>query len=239
MPLDVCVIVVDPALCFCRGFPPARTSHRPWRRYQDDDEDIYGNLPDLALHHDLDDYEGIYDDVYLEDDDELFEESSFNKPLKDILSKDDRDVIFAHIEKLLEIHEKFQAELQSACTSGKPKIGEVFVKYKKSLLLYGNYCSDMPKAQERLEEVCEMRAIDGKSKLKDLLEIPMKRFLNYPLSLRALFEQSGKQAEDKDKLEQGLEAMMPANTTLKDYGRLQKDGELNVKNHTDNKIRTR
>lgn len=27
------------------------------------------------------------------------------------------------------------------------------MKYKKSLLLYGNYCSDMPKAQERLEEV--------------------------------------------------------------------------------------
>lgn len=31
----------------------------------------------------------------------------------------------------------------------------------------------------------------------------------------------------------------PANTTLKDYGRLQKDGELKVKNHTDNKIRIR
>lgn len=57
------------------------------------------------------------------------------------------------MQKLLDVHEKFQAELQSACTSGKPKIGEVFVKYKKSLLLYGNYCSDMPKAQERLEEV--------------------------------------------------------------------------------------
>lgn len=31
----------------------------------------------------------------------------------------------------------------------------------------------------------------------------------------------------------------PANTALKDYGRLQKDGELKVKNHTDNKIRIR
>lgn len=308
------------------GFPPEQTSHRPSRRFQDDDEDIYGNLPDLALHHDLDDNEEIYDHVYQEDDDEIYEdlctrnrrESSiselpppvtkrdycikelhdteknyvdalsmihlkFNKPLKDIISKADRDVIFAHIEKLLEIHQKFQAELQSACISGKPKIGEVFVKYKKSLLLYGNYCSDMPKAQERLEEVtrknenirtqielCEQRANDGKFKLRDLLHVPMQRVLKYHLLLRELIKQSGKQAEDKDSLEQGLEAMMdlslyvnevkrdnetlqlieeiqssigdlqmPANTTLKDYGRLQKDGELKVKNHTDNKIRIR
>ncbi|XP_034300285.2 guanine nucleotide exchange factor VAV2 isoform X2 [Magallana gigas] len=315
------------------GFPPEQTSHRPPpRRYQDDDDDIYGNLPDLALHHDLDDNEEIYDHVYQEDDDEIYEdlcstrnrrESSiselpapvtkrdycikelhdteknyvdalrmihlkFSKPLKDIILKTDRDVIFAHIEKLLDVHEKFQAELQSACTSGKPKIGEVFVKYKKSLLLYGNYCSDMPKAQERLEEVtrrnenirtqietCERLANDGKFKLRDLLHVPMQRVLKYHLLLRELIKQSGKQAEDKDSLEQGLEAMMdlslyvnevkrdnetlqlieeiqssigdlqmylpktPANTTLKDYGRLQKDGELKVKNHTDNKIRIR
>lgn len=57
------------------------------------------------------------------------------------------------MQKLLEIHRKFQAELQEACINGTPKIGEVFVKYKKHLLVYGNYCSDMPKAQERLEEV--------------------------------------------------------------------------------------
>jgi hypothetical protein len=31
----------------------------------------------------------------------------------------------------------------------------------------------------------------------------------------------------------------PPNTTLKDYGRLQKDGELKVKNHVDNKTRVR
>lgn len=35
-------------------------------------------------HHDLDDYDGIYDDVYLQDDDELFEESSVR--LIDLLS---------------------------------------------------------------------------------------------------------------------------------------------------------
>ncbi|XP_065932641.1 guanine nucleotide exchange factor VAV2 isoform X3 [Magallana gigas] len=312
------------------GFPPEQTSHRPPpRRYQDDDDDIYGNLPDLALSHEMpDEYshvssqaedEKIYQDLCslkpshsqiselpapvtkrdycikeLHDTEKNYVDAlrmihlKFSKPLKDIILKTDRDVIFAHIEKLLDVHEKFQAELQSACTSGKPKIGEVFVKYKKSLLLYGNYCSDMPKAQERLEEVtrrnenirtqietCERLANDGKFKLRDLLHVPMQRVLKYHLLLRELIKQSGKQAEDKDSLEQGLEAMMdlslyvnevkrdnetlqlieeiqssigdlqmylpktPANTTLKDYGRLQKDGELKVKNHTDNKIRIR
>ncbi|XP_056010731.1 proto-oncogene vav-like isoform X7 [Ostrea edulis] len=315
------------------GFPPEQTAHRPSRRFNpDDEEDIYGNLPDLALRHDLDDNEEIYDHVYQEDDDEIYEdlctrrhrrESSvselpppvtkrdycvkelhdteknyvdalrmvqqhFIKPLKDIISSADREVIFAHIEKLLEIHKKFQSELQEACISGNPKIGDVFVKYKKSLLVYGNYCSDMPKAQERLEdvikkndqircqiEVCEKKANEGKFKLRDLLHVPMQRVLKYHLLLRELIKQSGKQADDKDTLEMGLEAMMdlslyvnevkrdnetlqlineiqnsigdlqmylpktPANTTLKDYGRLQKDGELKVKNHTDNKIRIR
>eukprot|EP00105_Crassostrea_gigas_P045453 XP_019929601.1 PREDICTED: guanine nucleotide exchange factor VAV2-like [Crassostrea gigas] len=313
------------------GFPPEQTSHRPPppRRYQDDDDDIYGNLPDLALSHEMpdeyshvssqDEEEKIYQDLCslkpshsqiselpapvtkrdycikeLHDTEKNYVDAlrmihlKFSKPLKDIILKTDRDVIFAHIEKLLDVHEKFQAELQSACTSGKPKIGEVFVKYKKSLLLYGNYCSDMPKAQERLEEVtrrnenirtqietCERLANDGKFKLRDLLHVPMQRVLKYHLLLRELIKQSGKQAEDKDSLEQGLEAMMdlslyvnevkrdnetlqlieeiqssigdlqmylpktPANTTLKDYGRLQKDGELKVKNHTDNKIRIR
>ncbi|XP_078325478.1 guanine nucleotide exchange factor VAV3-like isoform X4 [Crassostrea virginica] len=312
------------------GFPPEQNAQRPPRSRVniDDDEDIYGNLPDLALTHDLDDNEEIYDHVYQEDDDEIYEdlcstrrhrrESSiselpppvtkrdycvkelhdteknylealrmihmhFQKPLKDFIPQADREVIFAHIEKLLEIHRKFQAELQEACINGTPKIGEVFVKYKKHLLVYGNYCSDMPKAQERLEEVtrknelircqieaCEKKANDGKFKLRDLLHVPMQRVLKYHLLLRELIKQSGKQAEDKETLEMGLEAMMdlslyvnevkrdnetlqliqeiqnsigdlqmPQNTTLKDYGRLQKDGELKVKNHTDNKIRIR
>ncbi|XP_061164201.1 guanine nucleotide exchange factor VAV2-like isoform X3 [Saccostrea echinata] len=312
----------------CSGFPPEQTTpHRPSRRYNDDDEDIYGNLPDLALRHDLDDNEEIYDHVYQEDDDEIYEdlcrrrprrESSvselpppvtkrdfcikelhdteknyvealrmiqthFIKPLRDVIPAADRDIIFAHIEKLLEIHKKFQLELQEACVMGNKKIGEVFVKYKKSLLLYGNYCSDMPKAQEKLEDVlkrsenirtqieaCEKKANEGKFKLRDLLHVPMQRVLKYHLLLRELIKQSGKTAEDKDSLQQGLEAMMdlslyvnevkrdnetlqlineiqasigdlqmPANTTLKDYGRLQKDGELKVKNHTDNKVRIR
>ncbi|XP_062582313.1 guanine nucleotide exchange factor VAV2-like isoform X3 [Saccostrea cucullata] len=312
----------------CSGFPPEQTTpHRPSRRYTDEDEDIYGNLPDLALRHDLDDNEEIYDHVYQEDDDEIYEdlcrrrhrrESSvselpppvtkrdfcikelhdteknyvealrmiqthFIKPLRDVIPPADRDVIFAHIEKLLEIHKKFQLELQEACVMGNKKIGEVFVKYKKSLLLYGNYCSDMPKAQEKLEDVlkrsenirtqieaCEKKANEGKFKLRDLLHVPMQRVLKYHLLLRELIKQSGKTAEDKDSLQEGLEAMMdlslyvnevkrdnetlqliseiqasigdlqmPANTTLKDYGRLQKDGELKVKNHTDNRVRIR
>uniref|UniRef100_A0A8W8MAX7 Guanine nucleotide exchange factor VAV2 n=1 Tax=Magallana gigas TaxID=29159 RepID=A0A8W8MAX7_MAGGI len=204
----------------------------------------------------------------------------FNEGLRDVVLQADRDVIFSHIEKLLIIHQKFQAELQSPFTSG---IGEVFVKYKKSFLLYGNYCSDLQKAQERLKEItrrnknvrtgienCEQQSNPGKFKLRDLLYVPMQRVLKYHLLLSELFKHSEKEAKDKDSLKQGLEAMkdlslyinevkrdsetlqkidklqssirdlqMPANTTLKDYGRLQKEGELNVSSHTNNKIRSR
>ncbi|KAK3088015.1 hypothetical protein FSP39_013478 [Pinctada imbricata] len=310
------------------GFPDQAPPRPPRRTVTDDEEDIYGNLPDLALDHDLDDNEEIYDKVYQDDDDEIYEDlmstrrnkresrvselpppvtkrdhcvkelhdteknyvdaldmlqTHFIRPSRDAIPHADRDIIFAHIEKLLEVHKSFQSELQQACIYGQPPIGDTFVKYKKKLLLYGDYCSNMPHAQERLEEVtkksetirqhiesCEKKANDGKFRLRDLLHVPMQRVLKYHLLLRELIKSTDKNANDRDSLERGLEAMMdlslyvnevkrdnetlqliaeiqnsisdlemPAKTSLKDYGRLQKDGELRVKNHSDNKMRIR
>lgn len=36
---------------------------------------------------------------------------------------------------------------------GSPRLEDVFVKYKKELLIYGDYCSNLPKAQQRIDEV--------------------------------------------------------------------------------------
>ncbi|XP_033731899.1 protein vav-like isoform X2 [Pecten maximus] len=322
------------------GFPPNHRTHRapPLPVEDDDDEDIYGNLPRMALENDLDDNEEIYDKVYQDDDEEIYEDlcarrhkrgshpvtpselpppvtkldycvkeihdteknyadaltmlvQHFIKPLRDVIPAGDRDVIFAHIEKLLEIHKSLLVELQLACrqafstTAGSAShIAEVFIKWKSKLLIYGDYCSNLPKAQEKIDEIlkrnetmikaqietCEKRANEGKFKLRDLLHVPMQRVLKYHLLLRELMRQTSKNSEDIRTLEAGLEAMMdlslyvnevkrdnetllliseiqnsigdlqmPANTSLKDYGRLQKDGELKVRNHQDNKMKTR
>ena len=54
---------------------------------------------------------------------------------------------------MLEVHTGFHAELHRACTTDKPKIHEVFIKWKPKLLIYGEYCSNLPKAQEHIEEL--------------------------------------------------------------------------------------
>ena len=306
------------------GFP---TSHRQsTRRHVEEDDDIYGHLPEMAIENDLDDNEEIYDKVYQEEDEEIYEDlcsrkkresriselpppttkkdfcikelydteknyvdalrmmvQHFIKPLKDIIPADDRNVIFNHIEKMSKVHQAFQKEIQNAILLGNPRLEDVFVKYKKELLIYGDYCSNLPKAQERIDEVlkrseqirtqveaCEKRANEGKFRLRDLLHVPMQRVLKYHLLLRELIKSTEKGSEEKERLEKALEAMMdlslyvnevkrdnetlqliqeiqnsigdlqmPPNTTLKDYGRLQKDGELKVKNHVDNKTRVR
>ncbi|XP_021378620.1 guanine nucleotide exchange factor VAV2-like isoform X3 [Mizuhopecten yessoensis] len=336
----------DTAQSHYSGFPPNHRTHRapPLPVADDDDEDIYGNLPRMALENDLDDNEEIYDKVYQDDDEEIYEDlcarrhkrgshpvtspeqllpselpppvtkldycvkeihdteknyvdaltmlvQHFTKPLRDVIPATDRDVIFAHIEKMLEIHTALLVELQQACqvacsvaTGSGSKIAEVFIKWKSKLLVYGDYCSNLPKAQEKIDDIlkrndttvkaqvetCEKRANEGKFKLRDLLHVPMQRVLKYHLLLRELMRQTNKNSEDIRTLEAGLEAMMdlslyvnevkrdnetlsliaeiqnsigdlqmPAQTSLKDYGRLQKDGELRVRAHTENKTKTR
>lgn len=54
---------------------------------------------------------------------------------------------------MLELHTGFYSELHRACTVNKPKIHEVFIKWKTKFLIYGEYCSNLPKAQEHIEEL--------------------------------------------------------------------------------------
>ena len=60
---------------------------------------------------------------------------------------------------MLEVHKGFYSDLSQACandkrtTSEKPRIHEVFLKWKPHLLLYGDYCSNLPKAQETIEKL--------------------------------------------------------------------------------------
>ncbi|XP_021378653.1 guanine nucleotide exchange factor VAV2-like isoform X7 [Mizuhopecten yessoensis] len=324
----------DTAQSHYSGFPPNHRTHRapPLPVADDDDEDIYGNLPRMALDHDMPhdlehtdtgQDEKIYDDLCsinlnsisqpselpppvtkldycvkeIHDTEKNYVDAltmlvqHFTKPLRDVIPATDRDVIFAHIEKMLEIHTALLVELQQACqvacsvaTGSGSKIAEVFIKWKSKLLVYGDYCSNLPKAQEKIDDIlkrndttvkaqvetCEKRANEGKFKLRDLLHVPMQRVLKYHLLLRELMRQTNKNSEDIRTLEAGLEAMMdlslyvnevkrdnetlsliaeiqnsigdlqmPAQTSLKDYGRLQKDGELRVRAHTENKTKTR
>ncbi|KAH9514596.1 Guanine nucleotide exchange factor vav3, partial [Bulinus truncatus] len=306
---------------FC-GFPPD-SKHED----AEQDGDIYGNLHDLAIENDLEDQEDIYDTVYQEDDDKIYDdllkhrksslvsglfpmgepltkrdhcikelletEKNYNmalnmiiecfiKPLHNVLPSADRDIIFAHIQRLSEVHLELNDKLQKAVNGGPPRLADVFIQYKTKLLIYGDYCSNLPQAQERIDKICEneqlrlkvqeceRRANEGKFRLRDLLHVPMQRVLKYHLLMRELIKNTDKTSSEREGLEHALEAMqdlslyvnevkrdhesliliediqnsindlkMPPNTTLKDYGRFQKDGELKVMSHPDSRQRNR
>ncbi|CAH1785618.1 unnamed protein product [Owenia fusiformis] len=239
----------------------------------------------------------------------------FIKQLKNVLQPADREIIFCHIEDLATVHAGFYNDLNKACSmnsSSKMKISDCFIKWKKQFLIYGQFCANLPQAQEQIDTLtkkdeminqsvikCQKDANDGKFRLRDLLSVPMQRVLKYHLLLRELVKQTDKMHEDRQGLEKALEAMqdlslyvnevkrdhetiqttmeiqanivdlaldlslyinevkrdhetlqtimeiqnsifdlsMPVNTSLKDYGRLLKDGELRVKSHEDTRTR--
>ncbi|RUS77444.1 hypothetical protein EGW08_014797, partial [Elysia chlorotica] len=265
---------------------------------------------------DIEDQEDIYDTVYQEDEEKIYDDllrirrlsmptepqtkrdhcikelletennykvalfmiiEHFIHPLKTVLSNGDRDTIFAHIEQLYQVHKELYEKLNQSVRHGHPALPDVFIQFKSKLLVYGDFCSNLPKAQERIDKVCESemqrtkiqecerRANEGKFRLRDLLHVPMQRVLKYHLLMRELLKNTDKTSSERDGLEKALEAMQdlslyvnevkrdheglqvieeiqnrwPTNTSLKDYGRFQKDGELKVLSHGDTKQRNR
>ncbi|ESO96003.1 hypothetical protein LOTGIDRAFT_159983 [Lottia gigantea] len=302
------------------GFPPDNV-------HSSEDEDIYGNLQDLADENDLLDQEEIYDSVQNDnDDDEIYNDViqlqkdnrrlstqslppptckrehcikelidteknyvdalnmivvHFIKKLTTVLNVQERGIIFGNIEKLYEIHKAFYDDLLRTVMSSSAKLADIFIRYKTELVIYGDYCANLPSAQESIDKLCEAEmprqkiqecernANEGKFRLRDLLSVPMQRVLKYHLLLRELIK-SEPSHPDKPSLEGALAAMqdlslyvnevkrdheslqlieeiqnsivdlkMPSKTTLRDYGRFQKDGELKVSSHMDSRVRNR
>ena len=80
-------------------------------------------------------------------------------------------------------------------------LGDVFTDFKRRFLVYGDFCSNLPYAQETLvnlmvkdqvmaEEIskCEVNANEGRFHLRDLLAVPMQRVLKYHLLLKQVSE---------------------------------------------------
>ncbi|KAL8568201.1 hypothetical protein ACOMHN_027724 [Nucella lapillus] len=216
---------------------------------------------------DLEDQEDIYDTVYTEDEDKIYDDlcsvlhsvpqnlepkTKRDHCVKELLDTEKNyvDVLEMLVTPLLAVHKDFNTELNSAVMTGTPKLSDVFLRYKKKLLLYGRFCSNLPSAQQHIDQLCH----------SDTLR----------LKIQELLKNTEREDEDRSSLELALEAMqdlslyvnevkrdhealqfiqeiqdsindlrMPANTSLKDYGRFQKDGELKVLSHMDSRVRNR
>ena len=109
----------------------------------------------------------------------------------------------------------------SSSTTTCYKISHVFVAWKEKFVVYGNYCTNLPKAQFLLDDLCRQSdtineavircqesSNDGKFKLRDLLALPMQRILKYHLLLNELIKSTLETHEDYTGLKKAYDAML-------------------------------
>ena len=95
--------------------------------------------------------------------------------------------------------DKTQQVMMSSSRASRPavcRLYQVFIDAKIDLLVYGEYCSNLPQAQARADKIAiselyrthieraEKTYNEGKFKLRELLTIPLQRVLKYHLLLR-------------------------------------------------------
>lgn len=112
-----------------------------------------------------------------------------------------------HTQELCELHSKIyrqmlertQQVMMTSSRTSRPavcRLYQVFIDFKIDLLVYGEYCSNLPLAQSRADKIAnselyrthieraEKSYNDGKFKLREMLTIPLQRVLKYHLLLR-------------------------------------------------------
>ena len=68
------------------------------------------------------------------------------------------------------IHTDFLAELNKAVKGA--GIPDCFVKYKEKFLIYGDFCSNLPHSQEKVDELCtKSEAVREKINVSHLTEL--------------------------------------------------------------------
>ncbi|XP_017266862.1 phosphatidylinositol 3,4,5-trisphosphate-dependent Rac exchanger 1 protein isoform X1 [Kryptolebias marmoratus] len=140
------------------------------------------------------------------------------------LSPEHVKILFSNIEDILELHK----EVLSAVETGlQPEphpnhaLGHVFLQFKESFSVYGEYCSNHEKALRlliELNKIPNIRAfllhcmlLGGKRSteipLEGYLLTPIQRICKYPLLLKELLKRTPKKHADYPAVEEALQAM--------------------------------
>ncbi|KAL3276931.1 hypothetical protein HHI36_012296 [Cryptolaemus montrouzieri] len=146
---------------------------------------------------------------------------NFVVKLADCMRHQDHDIVFYKINELLKVHTDFNKELSRIRYDPSVKLSGIFMQYRERFLVYGNYCANLTKAINTLQELCdndedfnkivelfERKANNGKFKLRDVLSVPMQRILKYHLLLEKLIENTDVNHEEYNDLRRAREAMI-------------------------------
>uniref|UniRef100_A0A667ZRY2 Phosphatidylinositol-3,4,5-trisphosphate dependent Rac exchange factor 1 n=1 Tax=Myripristis murdjan TaxID=586833 RepID=A0A667ZRY2_9TELE len=133
-------------------------------------------------------------------------------------------ILFSNIEDILEVHKEVLSAVE-ANLQPEPQpqhaLGHVFLKFKGSFSVYGEYCSNHEKALRLLMELNKIPNIrtfllhcmllGGKKStdipLEGYLLTPIQRICKYPLLLKELLKRTPKKHADYPAVEEALQAM--------------------------------
>ncbi|VDM15566.1 unnamed protein product [Hydatigera taeniaeformis] len=161
--------------------------------------------------------------------------TKYKWPLSKWLSSQELEEIFKYIEELHCIHRELLSNLSLAVstTLAVVTLGEVFIKIRDRLLIYGGYCGHVQKAQTLVLEItkndvekrnkiqeCQAQS-DNYSKfhLTELLTVPMQRVLKYHLLLEQLCRLTDDDHPEKPELLTALDGMRELAQTINEVKR--------------------
>ncbi|KAL7061270.1 hypothetical protein AAHC03_09924 [Spirometra sp. Aus1] len=159
----------------------------------------------------------------------------YKYPLMKVLSAQEIDEIFKYIEELHTIHRDLLSNLNLATSSTLNflRLGEVFIKIRDRLLIYGEYCGHLQKAQTLVTEIlkndvekktkieiCQSQSENySKFHLTELLAVPIQRVLKYHLLLEQLWKLTDEDHPEKAELAESFGCMRELAQTINEVKR--------------------
>ncbi|VDK36977.1 unnamed protein product [Taenia asiatica] len=239
-------------LCFFgRGFPPENGNLQVPHEYYNNLKDIAASMYLIILFANYisrEDMQVTADSNYADMEEETNEivydtivhggkgsTAKYKWPLSKCLSSQELEEIFKYIEELHCIHRELLSNLSLAVstTLAVLTLGEVFIKIRDRLLIYGGYCGHVQKAQTLVLEItkndvekrnriqeCQAQS-DNYSKfhLTELLTVPMQRVLKYHLLLEQLCRLTDDDHPEKLELLTALDGMRELAQTINEVKR--------------------
>ncbi|VDN12067.1 unnamed protein product [Dibothriocephalus latus] len=159
----------------------------------------------------------------------------YKYPLMRVLSAQEIDEIFKYIEELHTIHRDLLSNLNLATSSTHNflRLGEVFIRDRDKLLIYGEYCGHLQKAQTLVTEIlrndvekktkieiCQSQSENySKFHLTELLAVPIQRVLKYHLLLEQLWKLTDEDHPEKAELADAFGCMRELAQTINEVKR--------------------
>ncbi|XP_029011741.1 phosphatidylinositol 3,4,5-trisphosphate-dependent Rac exchanger 1 protein isoform X1 [Betta splendens] len=159
------------------------------------------------------------------------------------LSPEHVKILFSNIEDILELHKEVLSVVESSLQPEphpQHALGHVFLQFKESFSVYGEYCSNHEKALRLLMELNKIPNIrtfllhcmllGGKKStdvpLEGYLLSPIQRICKYPLLLKELLKRTPKKHADYPAVEEALQAMKAVCSNINETKRQMEKLEL-------------